>query len=116
MRYESSRALAASLLDEALGLLLNQAHCPWLTEKRRSLVGRPPAWDRQKIMQALDDFTIVHGRMPTYHEWREPGRHAIPAYATIRANFGSQHAAYAAFAAWQSLRHKETVDGHREQP
>lgn len=85
----ATRALAVSLLDEALMLL--GAPVALVTATKHPLV-----WDAVTIRAALQAFAQRTGRLPGPREWRLGTAYGLPARATVVRVYGSLAAAYAA--------------------
>lgn len=93
----AQRALAASLLDEALTLLAGAVVTP-----RPAPVAPVPqpghavVWDATTIREALSAFVAREGRPPWRNEWYQAGLAQLPGRATVLRVYGSLPAAYAA--------------------
>jgi hypothetical protein len=95
----AQRALACSLLDEALRRL-----CP-------RPVGHPVVWDAGTIPAALQTFVATHGHLPTRQAWRQATRHALPGLDAVRRVYGSLAAAYRACGVGQPAREERRTHG-----
>src|SRR6185503_3987438 len=89
----AQRALACSLLDEALTLLGFPA-LPGTVPALRSpkppgQPGHPIVWDDVTIPAALRAFVARQGRAPSRAEWRQATRHQLPARNTAVTVYGS---------------------------
>lgn len=94
----AERALACSLLDEALMLLgvLVPPPVPLPATRQTALIGRKPVWNAETIRTAIQTFVAREGRAPTRSEWRYAAAHQLPGRSTVCAAYGSLGAAYAA--------------------
>lgn len=57
--------------------------------ERRGPTGRPPTWDRPRILLALHAFVLRTGHFPRRPDWKDARVLQIPAYDTVRKFFGS---------------------------
>ena len=93
-RTSPSRALARSLLDEALAMA-RPVVLPGTTP-RTPPVATPglhaTRWTVERCCVALRAFVAQHTRLPHQAEWRRAQRYGLPSQGMLRKLFGSQNA------------------------
>ena len=87
-RTSTSRALARSLLLEALALRRPVA----VPVAPSGATPRAPRWTVERCCAALRAFVAQHTRLPHQAEWRRARRHGLPSQGIIRKLFGGQNA------------------------
>ena len=90
-RTSPSRALARSLLLEALGMRRTAVRpvAPRVVPSPRP---PDPRWTVERCCTALRAFVREHTRLPHQAEWRRAKRHGLPSQGMLRKLFGSQNA------------------------
>ena|SRR3990167_9153684 len=78
--YSEDRALARSLLYQAIGLDLAAVSMPPPTHLTR--------WTRSDILESVVRFVDAHERLPTDGEWRRASDHGLPSRATVQLQWG----------------------------
>ena len=90
----TSRALARSLLDEALALRRTTATPVALPVATPVVPPSPhaPRWTVERCCTVLRAFVAQYRRLPHQAEWRQAQRHGLPSQWILRKLFGSQNA------------------------
>ena len=93
-RTSTSRALARSLLREALAMPRPAVLPVGMPGATRITPPHPgaPRWTRERCCTVLRAFVAQHARLPRQAEWRRARDHGLPSQGMLRTLFGSQNA------------------------